>query len=239
MRGLHVLFCAAGLIWLRRRRRYPRTKQLLTLFVTAGILLLPIFWAEEYAMLSTGRPWSPFTGEKLTMLGIAMLIPAELWIGAVGILLCAGEALVFWYAFELDAYPLQVAASEPWITLFHALVALGLLAYRVRQQEQSLEFSRARAETAALERLARVAVAVRDAANTPLQTLEVSTRLLETRHPEARPIADRIARAVDRLRQLTQLLAGYEREEWHQGDESFDSAQRLKSLSKRDDHRRI
>ena len=127
------------------------------------------------------------------------------------------------------APPASVALT---VGAWASLIGFGLLAYRARQQILARDYSRARADAAALDRLARVTVAVRDAANTPLQTLEVSAALLESKHLDAKPIVDRITRAVSRLRQLTQVLATYERPQWQHGDDSFDAEERLRALTR-------
>jgi predicted ATPase/GAF domain-containing protein len=81
------------------------------------------------------------------------------------------------------------------------------------------------AESHALRRLARVALAVKDMANTPLQTLNFCLYLLAQQpsqdHPE---ILARMWRAVDRLKQLDDLLSAYTQSiDWEHGDEAFDA----------------
>jgi hypothetical protein len=51
---------------------------------------------------------------------------------------------------------------------------------------------------------------VRDLANTPLQTVELSVAMLRRQAPHLGSIIDRIERALDRLRLLSTTLSQYE-----------------------------
>jgi hypothetical protein len=74
-----------------------------------------------------------------------------------------------------------------------------------------------------LERLARVAVAVHDLTNTPLQTLVTSAALVEKDPSQSSSVAGGMMRAVAKLQALNDAFATYQAEvEWHVGDESFD-----------------
>jgi hypothetical protein len=101
----------------------------------------------------------------------------------------------------------------------------------VRTHTIELKLREARAEAEALERLARLFLAVRDATNTPLQTLELCLTLLERRHPESAPTTETMERAVRRLRSLTQRLGSVDPlVVWREGDESFDADTLLRHL---------
>jgi hypothetical protein len=78
-----------------------------------------------------------------------------------------------------------------------------------------------------IEELARMSLAVRDLANTPLQTLELTLELL--RRSDADPtIVERLSRSLQRLRRLNELLASYEQDVvWTARQESFDAVRVL------------
>src|SRR5262249_10892574 len=83
-------------------------------------------------------------------------------------------------------------------------------------------------EAAALEKLARTLLAVRDFANTPLQTIEAATALARKQHPEVGEQLGTIERALARMRELNRVLSGHEAHvRWQPGDESFDALERL------------
>ena len=76
----------------------------------------------------------------------------------------------------------KIAPTPP---TFRAFITLNRLGQTV--------FSRLE-RTAALQRLVRAYLAVRDLINTPLQTLHIALPLLTTRCPAAREITDTMAR---------------------------------------------
>jgi hypothetical protein len=105
---------------------------------------------------------------------------------------------------------------------------LAFLYTQLRGRTMQVEVIRARAEAAALERLAESLLAVRDLANTPLQTIGASAAVLRKKHPELAGTLDRIDRALERLHELSRIL---ERDEtsvdWSRRHEAFDAHQRL------------
>lgn len=218
-----------GLLLVRRSRL--STGQLELCFAIAVLSFLPVFVLAEQAMTSSGLVWVPMTGHRLVMLALSVLAPASLWLGGGLIAAFALEAVVLWYGLGLASHPGVRSPWEPWVTLIYGGVALAILGYRVRNQTIELKLREARAEAEALERLARLFLAVRDATNTPLQTLELSLALLKRRHPESTPTAETMERAVQRLRSLTQRLGSVDPlVVWREGDESFDADTLLRHL---------
>ena len=99
-------------------------------------------------------------------------------------------------------------------------VVLYVIGRRVSAVERAAE--RARTEARALERLAREQLALRDLANTPLQTLEIVVELLRRQHPEARELSDRMERSLVRLRELSRAISVHPGVRWGPREESFD-----------------
>ncbi|HYO59524.1 hypothetical protein [Archangium sp.] len=231
LRALHVLWVLVllGVLLARRRRRTPG---LIEACFAGGVLpFLPLFAMAEHAMTGSGLIWVPMTGHRLVMLSIGVLAPTGMWFGGGLIAAFALEAVVLWYALGLGGHPGVRSPWEPWVTLIYGGVALSMLAYRVRSHNVELKLREARAEAEALERLARLFLAVRDATNTPLQTLELSIALLRRRSPESEPTAATMERAVQRLRSLAQRLGSVDPLlVWREGDESFDADAMLQHL---------
>jgi hypothetical protein len=100
---------------------------------------------------------------------------------------------------------------EPWFTLFFAGIA-GMLLY-TREHRRGLERRLAAAEARAqtLTQVSQVLLALRDHANTPLQTLEVAVSLLERESP----VKPAMRRALQRLSAIQSTLA---RESTHSFD---------------------
>lgn len=231
LRVLHVLWVLGvlGMLFARRRRL---TQRLINACFAGGVLpFLPIFAMAEYAMTGTELIWVPMTGHRLVMLAIGVLAPTGLLLGGGLIASFALEAVVLWYALGLGVHPGVRSPWEPWVTLIYGGVALGMLAYRVRSHNIELKLREVRAEAEALERVARLFIAVRDATNTPLQTLELSIALLRKRSPESEPTIAAMERAVQRLRSLAQRLGSVDPLlVWREGDESFDAEAMLRHL---------
>jgi hypothetical protein len=231
LRVLHVLWVLLllGLLVSRRHRLSSRAVE--ACFAGAVLPFLPLFALAEHAMTGLGLVWVPMTGHRLVMLALGVLAPTSLWLGGVLIGALALEAAVLWYALGLGTHPGVRSPWEPWVTLIYGGVALAVLAYRVRSFHIELRLREARAKAEALERLARLFLAVRDATNTPLQTLELSIALLQRRHPECASTTQTMARAVQRLRSLAQRLGIADPlVVWREGDESFDAETVLQHL---------
>jgi hypothetical protein len=213
------------------RRERLGARWLEACFVGAVLPFLPLFALAEHAMVGTGLVWVPMTGHRLVMLALGVLAPTGLWLGSGLIVSFALEAVVLWYALGLGHHPGVRSPWEPWGTLIYGAVGLGLMAYRVRTFHIELELREARAQAEALERLARFFLAMRDATNTPLQTLELGLALLRKRHPGVAPSLAPMERSVERLRALAQRMGIADPlVVWREGDESFDAESMLQHL---------
>ena len=230
LRALHSAWALLLLgLLLGRRHRLTRAG-LDAAFAGAVLPFLPLFALAEQAMAASGVTWVPMTGHRLVMLAIGVLAPTRLRLGGGLIGAFALEVLVLWYGLALGER-LPDIPWEPWVTLIYGGVALTLLVYRVRSHRMEVRLRQARAEAEALERLARLFLVVRDAANTPLQTLELSLAVLRRRSPGSEPTMASMERAVRRLRGLIHRLSGADPlRVWREGEESFDAEAILRLL---------
>ncbi|HSP80246.1 MAG TPA: hypothetical protein VLQ93_17065 [Myxococcaceae bacterium] len=230
LRALHSAWALLLLgLLLGRRHRLTRAG-LDAAFAGAVLPFLPLFALAEQAMAASGVTWVPMTGHRLVMLAIGVLAPTRLRLGGGLIGAFALEVLVLWYGLALGER-LPDIPWEPWVTLIYGGVALTLLVYRVRSHRMEVRLRQARAEAEALERLARLFLVVRDAANTPLQTLELSLAVLRRRSPGSEPTMASMERAVRRLRGLIHRLSGADPLlVWREGEESFDAEAILRLL---------
>jgi hypothetical protein len=200
-----LLSSAAGLLLaailvLRRQRA--------TLAFSSGIFLLNnavllwFLWTTAPYFSGSAAPWTPFQANKLGMLIVAALGP-ELLPGAVVILGFLLSALV-----RMDRLTeAQGRSNEPTILVVFAIVALALLVFRVRGMQLERALARSKAEADAAHELNRRLLSLRDLANTPLQSIEVGVALLEKQCPEAIGVTEKLARAVERMRNLQPLLS--------------------------------
>jgi hypothetical protein len=204
----------------RRRRPSEALSALAVLAHTAAVLVA--LWTADEVLAREPRLWIPFQSHKLAVLALALVAPAPFWVGVVCIAAYTLAAAVQYVSFD-PAVRAHLAWGEPWGSLAFGVIAVGILLHRRRLLQMEHEAMRAQAETESLRRLARVALAVRDLSNTPLQTLELATALLRLRHPESAALLDQTDRSLARLEQLDGVLSRYEAQtEWAPGDTSFD-----------------
>jgi hypothetical protein len=229
LRALHVLE-AVGLLGLLVGRRRTASSQLSAgVFTAVALPYLIIFAVAEVAMASLGRVWLPLTGHRLLMLGIGLLAPAGLKAGLGLIGAFALESVLLWYGLELGER--LDMPWEPWVTLVWGGTGCGLLVFRVRTWRIEQRLQKARAEAESLERVARLFLAMRDAANTPLQSLEVGVSLLQQRAPENAALLVTMERALSRLRSLTVRMAIADPLlDWDSEEESIDAEEVLRNL---------
>jgi hypothetical protein len=209
VQGLTLLTSSAVICVLHVRRSRPSAALADALF----LLVLPpaaaMMWAMDAVRALQGAHWVPYEPNKLGALTVAIIAPPHWWTGLVAILLFVGSALVH-HALMPEAIRGHMVSGEPLGIIAYGSFALVLLVFRQRSQALREALESARAEKLALARLARVALSLRDLANTPLQTLELVRRALLTARPVLTTQAHRMAHALERLKRLDDILRPYE-----------------------------
>jgi hypothetical protein len=190
-------------------------------FVVNSAAVVVMLWiVHPYLAHTVG--FSPFLATKLGAVASGFLAPSR-WSGVIAIVGFAGSASVQHLLFDPER-----TAGEPWTTLVYGAAGLALLFHLQHMRRMEREMVHARVEQRALEDLARRLMAMRDLANTPLQTIELTVGNLRERAPEHAAALDRIERALERLRGIRGFLSGLEDgERWSSGAESFDVRQQL------------
>jgi hypothetical protein len=200
-----ISFSAALLAYLiiARRARHLATIGAVAFVANNAAIVLPLWHDATMGALSPA-PWVPFQPHKLGAMAVALLAPTRVWSGAVSIALFVGSAALHWSLFT----PAQRARApdEPWAILAFGTFAAGIYAYRVYTQRKEQHMAEALGEARISERLPRIVLALQDLANTPLQTLELTSALLA--HRGASPaLIERMQRSLARLRDLNRLMA--------------------------------
>lgn len=172
-------------------------------------------------------PFPPLIGHKLLLFGVAILaVSTRLGLALIALIAASAVALA-----SLLPVPPRFELST---TLAISLGAVALLLHRARArrlERDSLARDRARATA---HHMAGTLLALRDLANTPLQTLQLSSELLSRRYPDD-PTCQAMQRALDQLGRLNDLLATEEERlglegggrEWSDGGASFDAEREL------------
>ena len=206
-------------------------------FLANSALVAVGLWLSNDQFAAEARHWVPFQANKLGVLTVGLLMP-ELWVGLASIAAYALSAVVQWYLFGPEVHA-RAAVGEPIAMLAYTLFGVGVLVQASRRFRIEQDLLRMQHEAAALQQLARTLLAVRDYANTPLQTLVLTTELLSARHPELAEELELSGRALRRLRRLSTLLAPYESQvQWTQGEASLDLERMLIRTARESQRRR-
>lgn len=187
----------------------PRRERLANQVILVGVVIAAVqIWISNDLAMRSSALFRPFEGYKLLAFGLALLAPNPLWMGLVAIGATALVPIVQTFTWPLSVRA-KVPAPEPWITVLYGVVALILLIHRRRQLAAQLAVVRLQTKATYVEQLMRKFQAVRDLANSPLQSIAATLTLLHRKHPESRAQLVRIERQLDRLRKLTIVLSRY------------------------------
>lgn len=153
--------------------------------------------------------WSPFEAQKLGTLTLALLAPPRAWLGTVCIAEVTVVPLVEWASWS-PAWRARFPVAAAWMVVAYGLFALVVYAHQLSRRTLERRVAVARAEAASSERFARLAILVRDLANTPLQTIELTVAALRRRLTFDPALLDRLERAAARLVAIGRALESSE-----------------------------
>ena len=205
------------------RRRHPTYRLCTTVFLLNNAVILVALWITTGAFAAAPGKWVPFQANKLGVLAVAVLAPG-LATGLVTIGGFIGMAVVRYLMLPTELRQ-RLPIGEPWAILIYAIFAVAMLGYRVHSVALSRRMFQVRTESIATQKLARTFLALRDFTNTPLQTIELASRIVRARCPALNPIVDRIDRSLERLYGLNRAFSAYEsRIEWTEEDVSPDTS---------------
>lgn len=226
---------AIGLFLLFARKIWS-TRIAMVLYLLIFLPWYPIIWKTQEALANSGKPWAPFIGFRLYLFCLGVLVPGPYWFNILLIVAVWVECIALWFHLDIAHQAHAIMGPEPWATFLYVIVAIGLVLFRARDERliRRLSLSQARAES--LENLARIFLTLRDRANTPLQTLEVSAELLKRQCPDAKELTAVMSGAISRLSATNKLLSQLDQHvAW--GDKELmsdeDLLRLLKSASKR------
>lgn len=201
---------SSGALWLLRSLRPPTsrtTSHLLFLLVLLPTVVMT--WMVDDARAARGAFWVPYEPNKLSVLTLAIISPPGWPIGMIAILLFLGSAVLH-HMMLADEIRARMSAGEPFGIIAYSVFALVMLGFRQRAYTLRSELEHERSDKLTLERVARVSLALRDLANTPVQTLELVRQRLLTDDPQLLLQTERMGRALERLRRLNDILEPYQ-----------------------------
>ena len=216
---------ALGLIALLAWRRAPRVISLGVLQLQfASALTISLGGAQ--ARVFAGQTIEVYQALKAGMIVIAILSPSAP-VGTAWITIFA-MAPVFQPEWWPVAARQHLPSLERWFVPVYGILAAALLLFRRRSALLESELSEARAEQLTVERLARMSLALRDLANTPLQTLSLGVSLLRHKLEKPEVVLDAMGRSIAKLVSIQQTLAPFEDDlEWRPRDESLDAVAQI------------
>ena len=217
-------FCVAALAVLLLRRGWSAGQAEAVSLLLIGTTLVAQVHADWNSALSSAR-FAPFEGFKIVALIVATVVPFRPALAYALLGVCAVIPLV---VYEVMPAPMraELPVEAPWIMLTYPLIATGILIYRVRALRMEREMMRASAQREGLERLAKVSLAHRDLANSPLQAIELLRARLYKEHPESKELLAHLQSSLERLRAMGEILSETEHHVvWTSKEEAFDAAQ--------------
>ena len=224
-----IAYLVALTVWLAARRKRPTLALGLfawTTAIAAWVAMLPLLAVRWEAI---HRPWEPLLRQVAAMLVIGAFAPARVVFGIAPIVLVLVECAVEYWLLGVR-HSASLWFGTPLRIAFYGAIAIFIAYRRARALQRERALVEREQEALALERLARVALAVHDVNNSALQTLMASAAILETDAGQAGRVAPGMLRAVEKLKTVNDAFGAYQRQvEWRAGDESFDAAAVLAS----------
>jgi len=206
---LTFLINGGALWWLYARLPPFRRSRSHAIFLLVLLPTVVMTWMIDDTRAAHSAYWVPYEPNKLSALTLAIIAPPGWRIGMVAILLFIGSALLH-HVMLSEALRARMAAGEPMAVIAYGAFALVVLGFKQRGYALRGELEHERSDKLALERVARVSLALRDLANTPVQTLELVRQRLLTDDPQLRVQTERMGRALERLRRLNDILEPYQ-----------------------------
>jgi hypothetical protein len=213
LRGSIVVFVGAVTASLWAHRRSASVARIGASFALVVLPFLVTFSISDSALAAGARhgvQWEMFFGLRLWLFVIAALSPSlPRWLAPALFVTGCAEGVALWFILDLGAPGAGTAPREPWVSLSSVLLAAVLYRYRGHQARLEREAAVARTESLMLRTTNDAFLAVKDMANTPLQSLEIALALLDERHPSD-PVIHGARRSAARLRELARVLPVHE-----------------------------
>jgi hypothetical protein len=214
-------FSLALLMFVLQRSRRPSIPQASVAFLLNNVAITVALWFMNAQDASAWPGRILFQPNNLGVLATATLAPGSPSFGLLSMAMFAGSALFQLFTLP-EAVRDRVAHGEVWAVLMFTVFSVVILFGRLRSERLRDQLARSHAEGALLAQTSKRFLALRDLANTPLQTLEATATLLE-RIPDARAHAERTHRALTRLRDWqTVIMKESEKLTWDLEHVSFD-----------------
>jgi hypothetical protein len=204
------LVALLSLAYLRATRHRPSEGGCVAIMLALWAVDLVTVSRNQWLLLEGDMPFTPFVGNKMLMLVIALALSTRLWLSLGLIAVTLADALLLYLGLHLGDRRDLVSLVEPWITIVYGLIAISISVSGEQRRLTSLSVLRAEADRTSQYRRAGMFLALRDQLNSPLQTLVLCVGQLEGKDGLSAPAIERLQSAVNRLRALSSELATLE-----------------------------
>lgn len=231
VRALAVLisFTSIGLL-LAFREKVSR-QQMNRLFLLVLLPVFPMTWLAQANRVALAHPWTPFVAYKIAFFVLAVCVPGNFWINGALMVAFVGEAIFFWFRFHLAENAWLIATGEPFYTFVYAIAGGILLWFRFQHRETTRLLAASQAKAGFLEKAAKMFLTIRDKANSPIQSLQLSVELLkENGSSSDNSIAQYMEQSLDQLKSLNQIYSELKRHTVWDGTELFDPQEFIRTL---------
>jgi hypothetical protein len=175
------LLSALALGELARRRARPSETHATAIFLLILAPLPPLFVYTHLQWARSVVPIAMFTGPKLIMAIVPLVLPRFLWLGIAVEAVMGVLCLALYVLLDLGSQQYRLPYADPWTTLLYCAVGIGLVISREQRRTASVRLLREEVEAAARARRSAVLLAILDETGSPLQVLSLSLDMLASR----------------------------------------------------------
>jgi hypothetical protein len=170
-----------------------------------------------------------FAAYRFGALLVAIVAPSPVWVcyTVFGMALFIPPLQVLFINPEISVFS---SYREPWVTMVYPLVSYIILKIRRESQHTEMMLVESRASEKSLKDFAEVAVALRDLTNTPLQSLDLLTELLNSESITPKQASEYLSKTTYKLHEIIHIFNEYQKNMmWQSGKETLDSFDILKN----------
>ncbi|MEZ0391999.1 MAG: hypothetical protein ACAH59_07285 [Pseudobdellovibrionaceae bacterium] len=202
-----TLFIGLVHLWILWLFRSHKLMALSSLIYSLNVVVAGIgVWINQNTWIDSQLSFQPFTGFKLFAIVVAFQAPPLRkvgWFCLIFLLLTPGLQYFLWPDWKRNL----VGVQETWTT-FLVVTFAGIL-YEQRLQFQKISERRFRLEASEkeLKKYAHLLLGARHLLNSPLQVIHSTTELILIKHPETKPLVDRMQNSFISIAAINHHLA--------------------------------
>lgn len=195
------------ILLITRKKKSENYANTIFLLVVASAVLT--VWLNHDFFIRSGKPFSPFAGTKIVSILLGLMAAPNFRINVAAFGLLGISTLVQYFSWTTELREV-VSVQEPWLTQIVILVSVGVYVIRIRSIRLERERAKLEEKAALLQRFAHILINAQNLANTPLQTIGLSTQMIKAKHPETVPAFKPVDRALEKVREVVKLFSTFD-----------------------------